>query len=471
MSVPPIRSDRHIFIAFKTEERDHALRLHTALKSQGFNVWWQENLQCGHEWHGEIDRALATAGCVVVLWSNRSLQSPWVRHEASEALALGVYAPARLEPLEIVSPYDRIQATDLMNWDGNPNQPGFQNLLRRVDELMPPPETRWQRASGFAKRSKALLLATALGLSAFVLLLRLGVQLDSQIQKQAQNNERQAQMFEQQLELAKGQTENNAKQSQIFDKQTAILDGQALNNAQQTRINNDLNRSLQPLKDVQITAYVEVDPETPGVSEYVRSLKASVDPSHVPPGVYVSELRGSSPTAIKLVPQSDLWPKKDDPSLLYWVLSYVELSLQFRLDPHPSKGPADLAWTAESALGGTNGQPGISWQLESDKIGMSFSSTPEPFNMQLTPKIVSVPDLERSTLQATFKSVMVPNTTDEKLINETLKARAGLRLKTLFIDYSGRKIMIRDSNMHESVNERGLRVYTVLVSKGEKLSF
>ena len=39
-------------------------------------------------------------------------------HEASSAIDRGVYAPVRIELCNIEEPYSRIQATDILRWDG-----------------------------------------------------------------------------------------------------------------------------------------------------------------------------------------------------------------------------------------------------------------------------------------------------------------------------------------------------------------
>lgn len=126
------KSPAHIFISFKTEERMAAFHLKEALNEAGFKVWWQEEIQCGQEWHGEIDKAIVEAGAIIVLWSKQSMHSQWVKHEASQAIVRSVYAPVRIEPMEIESPYDRIQATDLIKWEGDTKHAGFQNLNKRI---------------------------------------------------------------------------------------------------------------------------------------------------------------------------------------------------------------------------------------------------------------------------------------------------------------------------------------------------
>jgi len=121
-----------VFISYKREEAAIAEILHGALVKEGFDVWWDEDLQCGQAWAEKLDEAVRDAACIVVLWSERSVASQWVRHEASQAIARDVYAPCRIGLVQLDSPYDRIQATDLIDWVGDPNHGGYRNLLKRV---------------------------------------------------------------------------------------------------------------------------------------------------------------------------------------------------------------------------------------------------------------------------------------------------------------------------------------------------
>jgi adenylate cyclase len=91
-----MQSSKHVFISFKSEERNEAYRFSEALKSAGYQVWWAENLQCGQEWHGEIDKAIEDAGAIIVLWSKNSYVSPWVKARSltgngKENLCSGTY--------------------------------------------------------------------------------------------------------------------------------------------------------------------------------------------------------------------------------------------------------------------------------------------------------------------------------------------------------------------------------------------
>lgn len=132
-----MKSPKHVFISFKSFESETASLISDKLKATGYRVWFSEDLQCGNEWHGEIDKAITEAGAIVVLWSEESMKSVWVKHEASQAIAKNIYAPVRISPIVIESPYNRIQTADIIDWNGDVKEPGFRHLLERLEKLMP----------------------------------------------------------------------------------------------------------------------------------------------------------------------------------------------------------------------------------------------------------------------------------------------------------------------------------------------
>lgn len=123
----------HIFISYKTEDRDTAQKLRLALRAEFKNaVWWDQDLQTGGQWSQEIDAKLSSAACVVVLWSKLSVQSQWVQQEAAVAKALGTLTPAQIDDCVIPTPYAGVHAARLINWQGNENDAEFVKLVARV---------------------------------------------------------------------------------------------------------------------------------------------------------------------------------------------------------------------------------------------------------------------------------------------------------------------------------------------------
>lgn len=138
--------------------------MRVALRAElGCEVWWDQDLQTGGQWSQDIDAALSSAACIVVLWSKRSVQSQWVQQEAAVAKALGILAPAQVDDCVIPSPYAGIQAARLINWQGNEKDAEFAKLASRVKACLENHSSSRSRRSRIANNlvlwSLGLLLA------------------------------------------------------------------------------------------------------------------------------------------------------------------------------------------------------------------------------------------------------------------------------------------------------------------------
>ncbi len=126
-----------LFISYSKEDRAEALTYRSAFAAKGVSVWWDDNLLAGDKWEAEIERQLHEASCVVVLWTETSAKSAFVRSEVTAALEEGRLVPVALAPLSqlgLRSPFDQIQATDMSDWDGDPDSAHFERLHSRVRE-------------------------------------------------------------------------------------------------------------------------------------------------------------------------------------------------------------------------------------------------------------------------------------------------------------------------------------------------
>lgn len=159
-----------VFISYKRENAPQSAMLRKVIEARGFEVWWDLDIQCGQVWNQVLDDAVRDAGCIVVLWSTLALNSPWVTHEASRAMDRGIYAPVRIELCPIDAPYDRIQATDIVDWNGDPNHPGVLRLLRRLDDLLPQPLNAAGRLRRWIRSRLATIASVIFGLLALSIL-------------------------------------------------------------------------------------------------------------------------------------------------------------------------------------------------------------------------------------------------------------------------------------------------------------
>jgi hypothetical protein len=86
-----------VFISYSKADRDKVVTLAAYLESEGWSVWWDKNLNPGEPYRDEIMRELATARAVIVLWTQNSIKSDFVRSEAGRAKADGKLIPVKTD--------------------------------------------------------------------------------------------------------------------------------------------------------------------------------------------------------------------------------------------------------------------------------------------------------------------------------------------------------------------------------------
>ena len=98
-----------VFVSYAKADRPLALRLATMLEAEGWKVWWDTSLAIGDDFRNEIMTELGRARAVVVIWTDASIKSDWVRSEAGRAQADRKLIPVKLEHLtykDLPPPFD-----------------------------------------------------------------------------------------------------------------------------------------------------------------------------------------------------------------------------------------------------------------------------------------------------------------------------------------------------------------------------
>src|SRR5262245_35114017 len=90
-----------IFISYERSDQARAQRVAEALEQQGWSVWWDRKLLAGDLFDKTIQQSLDAAKCVIVLWSNTSVSSSWVKDEASEGARRGILVPMLIDEVAI----------------------------------------------------------------------------------------------------------------------------------------------------------------------------------------------------------------------------------------------------------------------------------------------------------------------------------------------------------------------------------
>jgi formylglycine-generating enzyme required for sulfatase activity len=125
-----------IFISYKREEQPVARKLADALEKEGWSVWWDPKLRAGEHFDDVIEKALNEAKCVIVMWSNRSVKSRYVRDEATYALDQDKLVPVAIENVTLPSRFRGAHTLSLLGWDGAKDFSEFRKLVEDITVLV-----------------------------------------------------------------------------------------------------------------------------------------------------------------------------------------------------------------------------------------------------------------------------------------------------------------------------------------------
>ncbi len=74
-----------IFISYDSADKERVRPFVAVLEEQGWTVWWDRKIPPGRKFADVIEEAIQAASCVIVVWSDASVDSDWVNREAAEA--------------------------------------------------------------------------------------------------------------------------------------------------------------------------------------------------------------------------------------------------------------------------------------------------------------------------------------------------------------------------------------------------
>ena len=104
-----------IFVSYAAADRERIRPLVESLERAGFNVWWDTRIAPGAGFDAEIQAALDAARCVVVFWSENSVNSEWVITEANEGLERGVLVPISIDGARPPLAFRRRQTLEIVD--------------------------------------------------------------------------------------------------------------------------------------------------------------------------------------------------------------------------------------------------------------------------------------------------------------------------------------------------------------------
>lgn len=132
-----------IFLSYGSEDRDRARGIASAFADRGWSVWWDRELVPGANFRQAIEKELASAKCVVVLWSKTSIRKSFVIEEANEGNKRGILLPALIDEL-VDQPlgFRSIHAARLWDWNPGLQHAAFELLVTAIGALAGSPATQ-----------------------------------------------------------------------------------------------------------------------------------------------------------------------------------------------------------------------------------------------------------------------------------------------------------------------------------------
>jgi adenylate cyclase len=125
-----------IFVSYSRTDKARVAALVAAIEAQGWTVWWDSAINTGQEFDSQIEGELEAAYAAIVVWTQTSVASRWVRGEAREAADRGILVPVRFDGAKLPMDVRAIHTTELDDWAEDPASVPFQELLRALGSMI-----------------------------------------------------------------------------------------------------------------------------------------------------------------------------------------------------------------------------------------------------------------------------------------------------------------------------------------------
>ncbi|HYD73564.1 MAG TPA: TIR domain-containing protein [Candidatus Binatia bacterium] len=121
-----------VFISYAREDRARAEQVARGLTAMGLECFWDTEIPPGQTWSDYVEGKLDAARAVVVLWSQHSTKSQWVREEARMGRDKAKLIPAVIDGSAPPLGFGEVQAADLTAWQGSASDPQWTRFANAV---------------------------------------------------------------------------------------------------------------------------------------------------------------------------------------------------------------------------------------------------------------------------------------------------------------------------------------------------
>jgi adenylate cyclase len=142
----------HVFISYARSTEPQARRIADALRSDGYEVWRDDEIPANRAYSEVIEERLTSAKAVIVVWSAEAAKSHWVRAEADRAREAGTLIQVTVDGTLPPLPFNQIQCSDLSAWSGDIASETWKKLESAVAALVGQRDTGTGKAAEQERR-------------------------------------------------------------------------------------------------------------------------------------------------------------------------------------------------------------------------------------------------------------------------------------------------------------------------------
>lgn len=121
-----------VFLSYAREDTARAEQIAKGLAAAGLDVFWDNEIPPGTTWADYIEAKLNQCKALIVLWSEHSTKSQWVREEARMGRDKGVLIPVMIDASQPPFGFGEVQAANLAAWNGEADNPNWRRFIDAV---------------------------------------------------------------------------------------------------------------------------------------------------------------------------------------------------------------------------------------------------------------------------------------------------------------------------------------------------
>ncbi len=101
MQAVPSHQRPRVFISYARPDLSYVQELAAWLERQGYLPWWDWQIEAGGIFEDRIEQEISQVCAVIVLWSDQSIRSDWVKWEAQQGLKRSKLIPIAVPTLDL----------------------------------------------------------------------------------------------------------------------------------------------------------------------------------------------------------------------------------------------------------------------------------------------------------------------------------------------------------------------------------